>query len=116
PAGKLVLAHSMRHKLAGCPGPEAGVIAEGDGDRARFAAGERFLQVEAAVLALVDLDADEVRAMNHAAVGAQVDPALLRIAGDDGAAGAQVATAIQLVPADGGEAQEVDFSPTHLIG
>ena len=58
---------------------------------------QRLVEVDPPVLALVDLHAHVVAVVDHAAIGARVDPARIGVASDHRAAGGDVAPTIQLV-------------------
>src|SRR5439155_556944 len=61
-----------------------------------------------AVLARRDVEAELVLVVDHHAIAAEVDPAVVRIAGDVEAAGADVAAPVVLVPLRRGGDRHVD--------
>src|SRR5688572_11781739 len=67
------------------------------------------------MLAHVHLYGDVILVLHHDPVGADVDLAGFRILGDDTAAGADVRTAVQVVPVGHGKFVEIDVASDHLI-
>ena len=84
------------------------IAAEHHRHRHRLAALEIFLAVDRAVMARRHQDADRGLVVHHGAIGAGVEPVLLRIAGDAVGAGADVAAAVLLVPDRRREFRHVD--------
>jgi hypothetical protein len=74
------------------------VAAEHHGDRVGLAPVEVLLPLNAAVLVRWGVVAEASAIMNHDAVGAQVDPAVVRVAGDVERAGPDVPAAVQRMP------------------
>ena len=83
--------------------------------RQRLAALERFVAVDAAVMAGGHHDADRLLVVHLGAVGAGVQPVLLGIAGDAVGAGADVAAAVLLVPFRRREFGDVDVVAHHDV-
>ena len=113
-AHDLVLAHPVGHLARGHE-ESHGIPAADHGDRHRRAA--RFVLVAhlAAVLARRDVEARGLGVVDHHAIGAAVDPALVGIAGDVEAAGADVAAAVGRVPFGRGEGGDVDVVSGHDV-
>src|ERR1051326_6551304 len=74
----------------------------------RCAAGEIFVAMDAAGLALGDLAADGLAVIALAAIGAEIEPAVVGVFGDDAARGADEARLVGLVMARNREFQYVD--------
>ncbi len=96
-ADDVVLANAIRH-LARRHQERHRIAADHDRDRHRLLARLVLVALDAAVLAWRDVEADGLLVVDHYAVGAAVDPALVRIAGDVEAAGADIATPVGVVP------------------
>src|SRR5919197_821084 len=106
-AGVIELADAGRHLGAGHH-QEDRVVAEGDGDRSPDFAAEPFVDVLPSVLAGDGIDGSGATVLlNLHAVSAAVDAAAVRVAGQNDAAGAEVAAAVVLVPEGRRESQEV---------
>ncbi len=101
------LAHAGGGFCGGCQERER-VAADDDADRHLFAARHVFVAVDAPVLAGRDVEPDALAVVDHHAVGAAVDPAGVGVAGDDEAAGADVAPAVVRVPQGRRELRHVD--------
>ena len=69
---------------------------------------EPLVALDAAVLAGRDVDVHARLVLHHAAVGAEVDPALVRVLGHHQAARADVASAVQLVDERHRKLEQVD--------
>src|SRR5215467_10098985 len=108
-ADPLVLADAVGDLGAGGQEYER-VATEHHGHRAGLAPVEVLLPLNASVLAWRDVVAETHAVMDHDAVGAQVDPAVVRIAGDVERAGPDVPATVQRVPLRGGEHRHVDVS------
>ena len=85
------------------------VLPAHDRDLHRLATLEILVAMDAAVLALGDLAADGVAVVDLRAVGAEVEPAIVGILGDDAAGGADVARLVLLVMQRHRELQHVDL-------
>ncbi len=83
--------------------------------RQRLAALERLVAVDAAVVAGGHDDADGLLVVHLRAVGAGIEPVLLRIAGDAVGAGAEIASAVLLMPLGRGEFGHVDIVAHHDV-
>ena len=107
PAHHVELAHAVR-KLRAPHEERHGVAAHHQGHRHGLALVEVLLPVHVGVLAGHEQQAHRLRVLHHGPVGADVDPALVRVDGDAEAAGADVAPAVVGVPLGGGELHDVD--------
>src|SRR5262249_33052311 len=96
-AHDLVFAHAVGHLARGHP-ERHWIAAADDGDGHRCAARLVLVAHLAAVLARRDVEARGLGVVDHHAIGAAVDPALVGIAGDVEAAGTDVAAAVGRVP------------------
>src|SRR6476646_5924785 len=110
----LVFADAVRHLAAGHQEGH-GIAAADHGDRHALAARLVLVPHLAAVLAGRDVEACGLGVVDHHAIGAAVDPALVGIAGDVEAAGPDVAPAIGGVPFRRGKACDVDVVAGHDI-
>ena len=114
-ADDLELAHAVGHFAA------AHEEAHRDRRRSTMATGialaARLVLVAhlAAVLAGRDVDAERLGVVDHDAVGAAIDPALVRIADDVVAAGADIAAAVLAVPLRRREFGDVDGVAGHDV-
>src|ERR1051325_2792946 len=86
------------------------VMAERHRDLAVPAGVQIFLALDAPVLAGRDVEADRVLVVDHDAVGAVIHPTLVGVFGDVDAAGADVASAVVLVPFRRWEFEDVDVA------
>ena len=84
------------------------IAAQHHGDRHRLAALAVFLAMDRAVVAGGQHEADRGLVVHLGAVGAGIEPVLLRVAGDREGAGADVAAAVLLVPDRRGKLGDVD--------
>src|SRR5207237_6222975 len=82
-----------------------------EGDGHRLPAAEPRVAVDAAVLARRDVEAELVLVVDHDAIAAEVDPAVVGVPRDVEAAGADVAAAVALVPFRRGEDRHLDLRP-----
>src|SRR5205085_8343271 len=107
-ADPVELTHAIRD--LGAPGEELErIAAEDHRHRAGLAAVKVFLAMQTTVLAWRDVVAQSPGVMEHDSVGADVDPAVVRIAGDVEGAGPDISTAVARVPARRGEDGHVDL-------
>src|SRR5262249_33179259 len=113
-AHDLILAHPVGHLARGHQ-ESHGIAAADHGDRHRRAARLVLVAHLAAVLAGRDVEARGLGVVDHHAIGAAVDPALVGIAGDVEAAGADVAAAVGRVPFGCGEGGDVDVVSGHDV-
>ncbi len=74
------------------------IAAEHHHHRHGLAARPIFLAMDIAVMAARGDEADRLLVVHHGAIGAGIEPVLLRVAGDAVGAGADVAAAVLLVP------------------
>src|SRR5262249_49994188 len=111
-AHDLILAHPVGHLARGHQ-ESHGIAAADHGDRHRRAARLVLVAHLAAVLAGRDVEARGLGVVDHHAIGAAVDPALVGIAGDVEAAGADVAAAVVRVPFGRREGGDVDVVSGH---
>src|SRR5207247_4268170 len=88
-AGPVGLGRAVRDLGAGRE-EEQWVAAGAERERHLFLAREPLVAVLAAMLAGPDVEAEPLLVVDHHAVGAEVDPALVRVARDVEAAGAEI--------------------------
>ena len=93
------------------------IAADDDADRHRLVERLIFVAMNASVLAGRDVEAEPLGVMDHDAIGAGVDPAVLRITRDVEAAGADIAvTLVAVVPDRRGEARDVNrYALDHVL-
>ena len=96
-AGPVILGEAELHLGRGREEQER-VAAGDERDRHLLAARDPGVTVHPTVLARRDVEAELVLVVDHHPVAAEVDPAVVLVAGDVEAAGADVATAVVLVP------------------
>ncbi len=84
------------------------IVAEADGHRAGPALIEIFLPDDAALFSRRDVKRQGVFVVHHDAVAADVDPALVDVAGDDEMGGAHVAAAVFFMPMGHRQRQQID--------
>src|SRR5439155_13160754 len=114
PADDLVLADAIRHLAAGHQEGH-GIAAADHRHRHWLAARLVFVAHLPAVLAGRDVKAGGPGVVDHHPVGAAIDPALVRVAGDVEAAGADVAAAVAGVPDRRRKAGDVDLVASHDV-
>src|SRR3989441_3230418 len=108
PAGPVVLGRAVGDLGAGRQEKER-IATRAEGERHALFAREPLIAMLPAVLAGRDVEAEPRLVVDHHAVRAEVHPALVRIARDVEAAGAEVAAAVELVPLRSGEDQAIDL-------
>src|SRR5262249_37092293 len=91
------------------------IAADHHGNGHALTALEIFFAVNPAVMALGHHNADGFLVMHLRPIGAGVKPFFLRVHGDAVGAGADVASAVLLVPDRGGELGDVDVIPHHDV-
>ena len=62
-----------------------------------------------------DMDSYRLLVLNHHPIGADIDPTLVRITGDDHVSGPQVTAPIVLVPLGSGELKKIDILSFHDV-
>src|SRR5262249_29898937 len=113
-ADDLVLAHPIGHLARGHQEGH-GIAAADHRDGHSLAARLVLVAHLPAVLARRDVESRGPGVVDHDAVGAAIDPALVRLAGDVEAAGADVAAAVGLVPLRGRKPGDVDIVAGHDV-
>src|SRR3954469_19850050 len=113
-ADDLVFADAVGHFAAGHQEGH-GIAAADHGDRHALAARLVLVAHLAAMLSGRDVETRGPGVMDHHAIGPAVDPALVGIAGDVEAAGADIAAAVAGVPFRRGKAGDVDVVAGHHV-
>src|SRR5262249_38833700 len=85
------------------------ILTAQDHDLHRLPAFEILIAMDAAVLAFGDLAADRVAIIDLRAIGAEVEPAVIGVFGNDAIAGTDEARLVEFVMARYGKFQHVDF-------
>src|SRR5579859_7443469 len=101
-ANPFVFGNTVRHFHAAGK-IEQRVVAERNGEFAGLAAGKILFAHDAALFARRNKKAQLIAIMNHDAIRAQIDPALVRVARDVHRAGADVTSAIKFMPLGSGK-------------
>ncbi len=108
PAGVGELAHLNRH-VGAARDEEQRMMAERHDHRAGFTHVEIFFAVQPAMFARRDVERERVFPLQHDAISARVYPAFFRILSDHQVVGADVASAVELMPARDRKGFEIDI-------
>ncbi len=101
-AGVRIFVDAVRH-VGGGDEKIDWMMAEGNCDGQRSALGVMFIAMHASMFARRHVQPHMIAAVDHDAVSADVDPALFWIAGDHQIVGADVTSAVELMPARHGK-------------
>src|SRR5215472_3328484 len=106
----IVFVDAVRH-IGGRDDKIDRMMAEGNGNRKGLSLLMIFLSVDPPMFARRHVQSDAIRPMNHAAIGPDIHPTLLRIAADYQVVGADVASTVQFMPAWHREPEQIDLFP-----